>query len=378
LQAQRRADGFASVDWVRVLGRYARQINPLLGGLLSPMRYYWVTSQSEYSTDVLFRSRTDLEELFPRLLQYYFEARDVMSFLGRKLNGNFQGDLVTDQLDFSQLPRRLPARRVKHRMKRNWIKMYNKEGSVLRVETVINQPDEFRIRRRVRRQGRHVTAWVPVRKGVAFLPRYRQICAQTNGALPRLWLTSMTQRPRSALSTPRSAAGSAIAALRQLGRLSWLSSLAILNPDSTSREAESMVQVQNILWLTDFSKDSAHALAYARTLAELCNTKLYLMHVIENPTSSIYGAVEGDYLAMEANAREKAGAWLDDAARGLGDFPDKEVVLREGEVLREVLNIETEKDIGTIVLGTHGRTGLAHLLLGSVAEKVIRSVHCPV
>jgi hypothetical protein len=43
-----------------------------------------------------------------------FEARDVMAFLGRKLNGNFQGDLVTDQLDFSQLPRRLPGRRVKH------------------------------------------------------------------------------------------------------------------------------------------------------------------------------------------------------------------------------------------------------------------------
>ena len=128
-------------------------------------------------------SRADLEELFPRLLQYstlYFEAREVMSFLGRKLHGHFQGDLVTDQLDFSKLPRRLPGRRVKHRMKRNWIKMYNKEGSVLRVETVINQPDEFRIRRRVRRNGRHVMAWVPMRKGVAFLPRYRQISAQTN------------------------------------------------------------------------------------------------------------------------------------------------------------------------------------------------------
>jgi hypothetical protein len=63
-----------------------------------------------------------------------------MTFLGRKLHGNFQGDLVTDQLDFSQLPRRLPGRRVKHRMKRNWIKMYSKEGSVLRVETLIASP----------------------------------------------------------------------------------------------------------------------------------------------------------------------------------------------------------------------------------------------
>jgi hypothetical protein len=67
--------------------------------------------------------------------------QNVMTFLGRKLNGNFQGDLVTHQLvDFSQLPRRLPGRRVKHRMKRNWIKMYNKEGSVLRVETLITSP----------------------------------------------------------------------------------------------------------------------------------------------------------------------------------------------------------------------------------------------
>src|SRR5437899_4549778 len=103
-----------------------------------------------------------------------------MAFIGRKLNGNFQGDLVTDQLDFSQLPSRLPGRSVKHRMKRNWSKMYNKEGSVLRVETVINQRYEFKVRRRVRRQGRHLMAWVPMRKGVAFLPRYRQICAQTN------------------------------------------------------------------------------------------------------------------------------------------------------------------------------------------------------
>ncbi|MET0153318.1 MAG: universal stress protein [Candidatus Binatia bacterium] len=139
-----------------------------------------------------------------------------------------------------------------------------------------------------------------------------------------------------------------------------------------------MVQVQNILWLTDFSEDSAYALAYARTLAELCKTKLYLMHVIDNPTSSIYGEVDGDYLAMETNAREKARAWLDDAARELGDFRDTEILLREGEVVREILNVENERVIGTIVLGTHGRTGLVHLLVGSVTEKVIRSVDCPV
>src|SRR5207244_12920761 len=53
-------------------------------------------------------------------------------------------------------------------------------GSLLPVRTVTNQSDELQVRRRVRRQGRHLLAWVPMRKGVAFLPRYRQICAQTN------------------------------------------------------------------------------------------------------------------------------------------------------------------------------------------------------
>jgi hypothetical protein len=167
---------------VRVLGRYARRVNPLLRDLLAPMQYYWVTAQAEYSTDVLSRSHQALEELMPRLLSYttlYFEARDLLAFLGREVHGNFQGDVVTDQVDFSQMP--LPGRRVKHRMKRNWMKMYNKEGAVLRVETVINDPTEFRIRRRVRRHGRSVMAWAPLRKGVAFLSRYQEICGQGNG-----------------------------------------------------------------------------------------------------------------------------------------------------------------------------------------------------
>ena len=140
-----------------------------------------------------------------------------------------------------------------------------------------------------------------------------------------------------------------------------------------------MVQVQNILWLTDFSQDSVHALAYARTLAELYKTKLYLMHVIENPTSGIYGRVDGDYLAMEANAREKARTWLQEyAAKELRDFSNYEILLHEGDILPKIIEVEAGKAIGTIVVGTHGRTGLAHMLLGSITEKVIRSVHCPV
>ena len=128
-----------------MLGRYALRVNPLLRQeeVLDPMQYYWVTAQSEYSTDILFRKRADIEELMPRLCQYsalYFSASDVMSFLGRKLSGRFQGEVVSDQREVELRGTRVPGRRVKHRMKFNWIKMYDK-GTVLRVETVVNNPD---------------------------------------------------------------------------------------------------------------------------------------------------------------------------------------------------------------------------------------------
>jgi hypothetical protein len=181
-RAQRFADRFAGLDWVRRLDRYAHAVNPLLAERLAPLRYYWVTAQAEYATDILFTSRRQLQELMPRLLEHstlHLSARDVMGFLGRKLTGHFLGEVVTDHKELP-LHGRLPGCRVKHRMKGNWIKMYDKDGLVLRVETVINDPGEFRVRRRVRRGGRRVTAWVPLRKSVAYLFRYREISLQSN------------------------------------------------------------------------------------------------------------------------------------------------------------------------------------------------------
>lgn len=140
-----------------------------------------------------------------------------------------------------------------------------------------------------------------------------------------------------------------------------------------------MIKIENILWPTDFSEDSTHGLTYARTLAEQFGTRLYLLHVIDNPTSGIYGSVEGDYLAMEANARDKAREFLrKHASEHLSDFPNHEMMIKEGDILLKILETVAEKRIGTIVMSTHGGGGLRHLLLGSVTEKVIRSVSCPV
>jgi hypothetical protein len=110
--------------WPRVLNAFARRVNPHLeiihragfGG------YYWVIDQSEYATDVLFDERTSLNVLFPALVELSmtaFSAEDVLRFMGRKPHGNFKGEVTTD------LKRRPEGQRVKHRMKRNSLKMYD-------------------------------------------------------------------------------------------------------------------------------------------------------------------------------------------------------------------------------------------------------------
>ena len=225
-RAQTFADRFVTVGWVALLQRYARRVNPLLGELLDPMPYYWVTAQAEYSTDLVFKSRAQLCDLAPRLFEHStlsFDAQDVLAFLGRKLHGKFEGEGLTD-LRTQELNGRLLGHRVKHRMKQNWIKMYDKAGLVLRIETVINAPEECRVRRRVRRRGRRKTEWVPLRKGVADLFRYREICLQCNSR----YLTALAQvddpapawRGLDAITVPKTpAAGRPVKAFNPIARV---------------------------------------------------------------------------------------------------------------------------------------------------------------
>jgi hypothetical protein len=180
-RAQVLADRLPSLKWPRILDRWTKRVQPLLAGILKEMSYYWVTTQSEYATDVVFRSRRALQELYPRLLSHgmlCFGAKEVMGFLGRKLVGQFRGEIVTDLLELGL--QRLPGARIKHRVKENWLKMYDKVGMVLRVETVINSPEEFRVRRRVQRKGDSRMEWAPLRKGVAYLFRYRDVSLSSN------------------------------------------------------------------------------------------------------------------------------------------------------------------------------------------------------
>jgi hypothetical protein len=176
-RAQRFADRLVNMNWPRILTSLARRVNPLLKDLLAGMNYYWVTDQAEYATDVMFTSPAALKPLYEKLVKHAttcFSAEDVLTFLGRKLHGNYQGEVLSDY------KRRWPGARVKHRAKGNWIKMYDKHGRVLRIETVINQPREFKVRRQGVRKGREVTDWFPLCKGVANLFRYAEISRAAN------------------------------------------------------------------------------------------------------------------------------------------------------------------------------------------------------
>jgi hypothetical protein len=115
------------------------------------LSYYWSASQSEYATDVLFGHAQELQKLYPHFLRHAissFQSPDVLRFLGRKVPQNsgrphagFGGEIS------SRLQQRTEGVRIRHSLNGNSLKMYDKEGSVLRVETTIVRPAEFRVYR---------------------------------------------------------------------------------------------------------------------------------------------------------------------------------------------------------------------------------------
>jgi hypothetical protein len=149
--------------WARVLRQFATRVNPLLRALqLRP--YYWSLDESEYATDILFPSRDQLQAIYPALVTHavqHFRTRDVLRFLGRPAMPH-TAEVTT------RVQRRVEGIRVKHWVAENSVKMYDKLGRVLRVETTLNQPRRFMVYRATARAPRH---WVPLRKGIADIPR---------------------------------------------------------------------------------------------------------------------------------------------------------------------------------------------------------------
>jgi hypothetical protein len=172
-------DKFAHRGWARVLNAFARQVNPVLADVKAAGfgGYYWVVDQAEIATDVMFRSRPTLLEVWPDLVRHAtlrLSSEDILGFLGRKLHPSLAAEVLTDS------KRRPQGWRIKHRMARNWIKVYDKV-SVLRIETTINNPREFRVLRVVTDdKGRRERRWCEMRKGVSDMWRHYQVGASAN------------------------------------------------------------------------------------------------------------------------------------------------------------------------------------------------------
>jgi hypothetical protein len=171
-EAKRIADRFAKLNGTRILDRWARRVNPLLQELLPGYPIPWVVDQAEYATDLLFPSRAALAGWYGAVRDYAvrtFTPKDILGFLGRKGDRRFDGEVHTPYQDD-----RWFGTRIKHRMKNNWLKMDDKFGAILRVETVINSPKEFWVYRSSRhRDGRSSAGYFPMTQGVDSLVDYQ-------------------------------------------------------------------------------------------------------------------------------------------------------------------------------------------------------------
>ena len=196
--AQRLADRLARRSWHLVLRHRAARVNPFLPTIEAAgfASYWWVLDQAEVATDVMFTSRAALEAILPNLYAHAttaFSAEDVFRFLGRRYHGGFDGESTTSKR------RRPEGWRVKHTINRNSIKVYDKR-SVLRVETTINNPREFKVLRVVQ------TAEGPSRRNARL---YRVTTSGRRGEAQWQFLRSLKEggpgrQPRLRVATPGS------------------------------------------------------------------------------------------------------------------------------------------------------------------------------
>ena len=185
-KAQALAQAQLQSDWPVLLRALVEQCHPHAAELCRPLglSYYWSVSESEYATDVLFNSPAALARLYPALIHHgiqHFGSTDVLRFLGHKtqvngrVHGNHQGEVL------SSLKGRPEGLRLKHQANGNSVKLYDKQGSVLRVETTLNRPHQFRVYRASERDPQGKKRWQVLRKSAGDLHRRAEICQAVNG-----------------------------------------------------------------------------------------------------------------------------------------------------------------------------------------------------
>jgi len=175
-KAQQLADAMDIRELHAILDRYAEMYCPVLKSL--KQKYHWSLMQVEYATDVVFKRQKDLQPLYEVLTRtaiHTVKPENVATFLGRHLQSNYKDELGND---FST---RIQGTRIKHHMGPASIKMYDKYGMVLRIETTANDVSFFKHHRWVEhRDGTRSFKLAAVRKTIYSLHDLRQLLAASN------------------------------------------------------------------------------------------------------------------------------------------------------------------------------------------------------
>lgn len=176
-RSQELADNLNIEQLHRILDKAARHYCPVIRHFPAP--YHWSIMQAEYATDILFRKQDDLQPIYEELVRtavHAVKADNIATFLGRKVHGLYQDQMGND---FST---RIQGTRIKHHMGPVTVKMYDKYGLVLRIETTVNDVSFFKHYRQVEhRDGTTTLKQAPLRKNIYSLAILRDLLLASNG-----------------------------------------------------------------------------------------------------------------------------------------------------------------------------------------------------
>lgn len=185
--AQRLLDEQKHVPWSQVLSDLVRPVHPLWNYLHDQVNapFYWMTEQSEWATDFVFRAAADLALWYPRFIRHgilNLSCKDALRYLGKKVPDNGYGALTGEaKID---LRTRADGTRLKFWYNTNALKFYDKEKIALRIETTINSPKEYKVfRTKEGEAGDAPKSWQHLRKGVDDMPRRAEVADAANKRL---------------------------------------------------------------------------------------------------------------------------------------------------------------------------------------------------
>ena len=180
--AQALLDAQLSLDWTATLGRLADRVHPARRTMLDGWvpEYYWGAQESEWASDVMFKDPAALSGMYPKLIRHGMiglGSGDVMRYLGKRVgpeNRRFGGEVISDTKERGE------GMRIKHRLNANSIKMYDKQRTVLRVETTMNDPSDFKVYRRAGGDPKSKLCWRVLRKGIVDIKRRAEVSQAAN------------------------------------------------------------------------------------------------------------------------------------------------------------------------------------------------------